>query len=198
MPPYNQHRPEVTSTEQSLVICNMMGLWCGPDLLVFDFNHVFLDSIPFVSGLVKQCLETVHENHQGREVVIIQESSSMGILPLDHGAPLPKGYKKLPKIINFHSIFNFMLSKDVFPIGPGLPPPTTDEGRARVAAMNAGTNAFFQAACDYAKAVLKPLGATKDMGDVCTALMTAGDITIFEKHLNMYRVGLICSILDKI
>ena len=102
----------------------------------------------------------------------------MGMMPFFLGAPLPKGYDKFPKVITYHATFNIMLSEDVFPIGPGLPPPSTEEGRAQVAAMNAGTKAFFQAACDYANPILRPLGTTKNMDDIFDFLMTAGDVTV--------------------
>ncbi len=152
----------------------------GPDLLVFDLQRVFIDSAPLASGLLKQALETAREQHPSREVIIIQESASVGLWPFIYGAPLPKGYEKLPKIVNFHTLFNVSLSKDVFPVGPGLPPPTTEEGRAQVLAMNEGTKQIFKKVCDYANVVFKTIGADKEFDDYIEPLMFTGDVTTLQ------------------
>ncbi|KAH8645757.1 MGT family glycosyltransferase [Xylariales sp. PMI_506] len=152
----------------------------GPDLLIFDLKRVFIDSAPMVYATLKQALETAREQHPGREVVVLQESASVGLWPFVCGAPLPKGYERFPKIVNFHTLFNITWSKDVFPFGLGLPPPTTDEERAQVAAMNEGTKALFKVLGDYADEVFKPLGATKPLGDYFDAIMLTGDVVALQ------------------
>ncbi|KAH8889146.1 MGT family glycosyltransferase [Thozetella sp. PMI_491] len=152
----------------------------GPELLIYDLKRVFLDSSSLVFDLVKQALEAAREQHPGREVVIIAESASVGVQPFVLGAPLPKGYTKLPKIITFHTLFNIGTSKDVFPVGPGLPPPATDEERAQAAAMTQGVTGMFKTLVDYSNEKFKPLGATEEMTDYLDTFMYSGDVTTLQ------------------
>ncbi|KAH8675249.1 hypothetical protein BX600DRAFT_507501 [Xylariales sp. PMI_506] len=73
------------------------------------------------------------------------------------------------------------LSKDVFPGGPGVPPPpNTDEGRAQVAAFNEGIKVVTKVYSDYADTVFKPLGATSELGDYIEIIMFPGEGTTFQ------------------
>jgi UDP:flavonoid glycosyltransferase YjiC (YdhE family) len=103
----------------------------GPPRLLFDMENIFLAAIPGRSASLKALLEMLHERDPDREVIIVHESAAMAVPPFLFGAPLPKGYKKFPKVLGLNVIPMIVTSIDTGPFGPGLPPDSTESGRAR-------------------------------------------------------------------
>ncbi|KAK3990766.1 4'-demethylrebeccamycin synthase [Cladorrhinum sp. PSN332] len=88
------------------------------DKILVEFKHFFIDSVPTVYRCMKALLEDVREKHPNRKVVIIHESMSLGVDPFNYGAPLPKGYTALPKVINYQTSLNFYPDPLVPPFRP--------------------------------------------------------------------------------
>ncbi|KAI0166535.1 glycosyltransferase family 1 protein [Xylariaceae sp. FL1272] len=103
----------------------------GPERTFFDLEHIFLSAIPSRTASLKVLLETVREREPRREVVILAETGGMAAQAFACGAPLPKGYDRMPKIIGLGVIPLIVTSADTGPFGPGLPPDSTESGRAR-------------------------------------------------------------------
>jgi UDP:flavonoid glycosyltransferase YjiC (YdhE family) len=60
-------------------------------------------------------MEEVRRRHSNEEVVIVRDAWSSQTLPLWFGAPLPRGYDTLPKIIGISTLFLMTYSVDVPP-----------------------------------------------------------------------------------
>lgn len=103
----------------------------GLPKLLFDIEKVFIDSFPERTATMRAVLEEVRERDPERSVVIVAETISMAVMPFMHGAALPKGYKEFPKVINVNVVPLLLGSIDTGPFGMGLPPDTTESGRAR-------------------------------------------------------------------
>jgi UDP:flavonoid glycosyltransferase YjiC (YdhE family) len=80
---------------------------------------------------MKALLEMLRERDPERQVIILTETASMATLPFFFGAPLPRGYTQMPKTIGLNVVPVFVTSCDTAPFGPGLPPDSTESGRAR-------------------------------------------------------------------
>ncbi|EWG52625.1 hypothetical protein FVEG_11316 [Fusarium verticillioides 7600] len=90
------------------------------------------------------------------------ETCFMGANPISLGGPLPKGYTKRPKVINSNPIPYMATSIDTAPFGPGLPPDSTESGRARNQFMNQMmVGGPFADVIAHQEEVLKNLGATE-------------------------------------
>ncbi|KAK6088011.1 udp-glucuronosyl udp-glucosyltransferase [Seiridium cupressi] len=135
----------------------------GLPKLLYDMRSIFLASIAPRAATVRSLLEMVRERDPSRDVVVVVETASMGVLPFMYGAPLPKGYDKFPRVININVIPLLATSDDLAPFGPGLPPDTTESGRARNKLLN---DLFywqgpFKPLNDEFLTILKSVGCTK-------------------------------------
>ncbi|KAL4882785.1 hypothetical protein BJY04DRAFT_216881 [Aspergillus karnatakaensis] len=142
------------------MILEMMAIPEGPERFIFGLKKVFVDLTPFAMKALQNVLEKLKEEQPDREVVIVQEFVSMGIWPFILGAPLPKGYTKLPKVITFSTAPVCMSSVDTAPFGPGLPPDSSGENRARNKAMYEASNGLWTGVNEYINAAYAKLGAT--------------------------------------
>ncbi|KAJ5091584.1 UDP-Glycosyltransferase/glycogen phosphorylase [Penicillium alfredii] len=128
---------------------------------------------------LQDVLEGLREKHPGREVIVVQELMYMGTWPFLLRAPPPKGYDQFPKVINFSPAPLVLSSVDTAPFGPGLPPDSSVEGRARNAAMYASMKDLLADLTGYGNTVYGRLGATeKATGSLFDLWTTAGDITL--------------------
>ncbi|KAI1848509.1 hypothetical protein JX265_008710 [Neoarthrinium moseri] len=103
----------------------------GMPRMMYDMEWIFMASIPSRVASLRSLLEMVRERDPSRDVVIVAETVTMGVLPFKYGAPLPKGYTEFPKVISINVVPLVVSSIDVGPFGPGLPPDSTKSGRAR-------------------------------------------------------------------
>ncbi|KAK7424237.1 hypothetical protein QQZ08_008725 [Neonectria magnoliae] len=103
----------------------------GIPRLLYDMKNLFLGKTPERWELLKGVLERLRAEKAGREIIVINETLFMGANPLVLGAPLPKGFATRPRVINLHAVPYIGSSIDTGPLGPGLPPDSSESGRAR-------------------------------------------------------------------
>ncbi|KAM0554707.1 hypothetical protein ACHAPJ_006778 [Fusarium lateritium] len=134
----------------------------GMPRLLWDIRNIFTGQTPDRWRIIKEVLEDIRAKDPEREVVLMPETFFMGVNPLSLGAPLPKGYTTRPKVINLHPIPYIGSSIDTAPFGPGLPPDSTESGRARNQLMEqAMVEGPFAEVIAHQAEVLKELGATE-------------------------------------
>ncbi|KAL4732561.1 hypothetical protein ACLX1H_001578 [Fusarium chlamydosporum] len=134
----------------------------GLPRLLYDIRHIFNGETPHRWEVLKKVLEDIRANDPDREVVVMPETCFMGANPISLGAPLPKGYTTRPKVINLNPIPYMATSIDTAPFGPGLPPDSTESGRARNQFMNQMmVGGPFADVIAHQDEVLKELGATE-------------------------------------
>ncbi|KAL4970767.1 glycosyltransferase [Aspergillus stella-maris] len=146
----------------------------GPPRLVFGLKNVFVDLTPSIMRILQNVLEKLRAEQSEREVVIVQELASMAIWPFMLGAPLPKGYARFPKVITVSTTPLVMSSVDTAPFGPGLPPDSSEEGRARNAAMYKAGEPLWNEVAEYANAKFKELGAKREFSGSLLDFLTVG------------------------
>lgn len=151
----------------------------GIDSFLFALKEVFLKSTATGFPLLKTTLERVRDENPGREVIIFHESMASSVVPYFYGAPWPKGYDQLPKIINFHTTINLEQSREVFPLGPALPPARSDRERTLVKEMWNSVISKSGPLNHYASKIYTELGSTSDVTDFyLDRLMTIGEVTL--------------------
>jgi UDP:flavonoid glycosyltransferase YjiC (YdhE family) len=134
----------------------------GVSRLLYDIRHIFTRQTPDRWRILKGVLEDIRAKDPHREVVIMPETCFMGANLISLGAPLPKGYTTKPKVINLHPIPYMATSIDTGPFGPGLPPDSTESGRARNQVINQMmVGGPFAEVIAHQEEVLKGLGATE-------------------------------------
>ncbi|KAF4334837.1 n-glycosyltransferase [Fusarium beomiforme] len=134
----------------------------GIPRLLYDIRHIFIGQSPERWRILKGVLEDIRAEDPEREVIVMPETCFMGANPISLGAALPKGYTKRPKVINLNPIPYMGTSIDTAPFGPGLPPDSTESGRARNQFMNQMMiRGPFAEVIAHQEEVLKDLGATK-------------------------------------
>ncbi|KAF7596412.1 hypothetical protein BBP40_001719 [Aspergillus hancockii] len=146
----------------------------GPQHFLYDIEHHFIDDTPKRMRALQTVLENLREQHPGREVIIVQEIMYMGTWPFVLGAPLPKGYDRFPKVINFTTVPVVVSSVDTAPFGPGLPPDSSAEGRKRNAAMYEAMKAPLAELSEYINATYQELGATEKVEEPAFDLWSTG------------------------
>ncbi|KAH8896939.1 glycosyltransferase family 1 protein [Thozetella sp. PMI_491] len=146
----------------------------------FTLKHVFLDSVQLQHNALTTCLESVRKRFPARQVIILHESYAMGLLPFYYGAPLPRGYTEMPRVINFHPSVHIGSSIDVGPFPFGLPPATGDEDRKQLQAVYNEIRPLSREVVAYANEVYRTLGATRKIeGDFfLDILLTSHDVTM--------------------
>ncbi|KAK0706185.1 glycosyltransferase family 1 protein [Lasiosphaeria miniovina] len=149
------------------------------DKLVSNLKFVFVDATPAAFSILKDTLERLRVEYPGRQVIVLYESLAQGVLPFMYGAPLPKGFGSMPKVINFSTTMDLSSDPLVPPFGPGLPYNPTEENiqvwkniyDARVPSEKALNKHYDD--------TMRPLGATISMeGWLWDTSMRVGDITL--------------------
>lgn len=137
----------------------------GIPRLIFDIDVIFLGTIAEKWAALKKTLETLREQDPTREIVVVTESMFLGAIPMILGAPLPKGFKTRPKVVSLHVVPYMATSIDTGPFGPGLPPDSTESGRARSQLINQMlVGGPFAGSIALQEKLLKELGATEVLG----------------------------------
>ncbi|KAF4961027.1 hypothetical protein FGADI_542 [Fusarium gaditjirri] len=108
----------------------------GIPRLLYDIRHIFTGQTPERWRILKGVFEGIRADDPEREVVVMPETCFMGANPISLSGALPKGYTRRPKVINLNPIPYMATSIDTAPFGPGLPPDSTESGRARNQFMN--------------------------------------------------------------
>ncbi|KAK4124678.1 glycosyltransferase family 1 protein [Parathielavia appendiculata] len=146
---------------------------------MWDMKHIFGDSIPVAHRLLKETLERVRREHPHREVLILHESVSNGLAPFVYGAPLPKGYTSLPKVITFHSSIYATMNEKVPPFGPGLPYDPTPENIALWGSINDQMKPLLLNVMEHYDNHFKAVGATRAItGSLFELFLNTGDVAL--------------------
>jgi UDP:flavonoid glycosyltransferase YjiC (YdhE family) len=127
----------------------------GPELLDYDLAEVFYAPIPQQHATLQRVLAEAPDT----PTVVITDQSFMGHWPVRLGAPGIKpaayiGIGVIPLALN---------SVDTAPFGLGLPPDTSEVGRARNAAQNKIVETMFAASTGVLTNILDEMGATDPM-----------------------------------
>lgn len=167
---------QTTWTQEKLE--QMFSIPDGPERLVFGVKGHFLDLTPNAMKALQDVLEDLRAKYDtNRDIVILQETVAMGAWPFLLGAPLPKGYTRFPRVVTLGTVPLTVSSIDTAPFGPGLPPDSSEEGRARNAAMNEAGKPLWDDVAEYANNICEQLGATAKMeGPIMDYLVSCADI----------------------
>lgn len=153
----------------------------GMGRIAWGVKYIFLDAASNNHRAARKCLEDVREKHPGNQVILLQDSLFCGLLPFFLGAPLPAGYEKFPRVISFHTTFNFMISEDLPPFYAGETPESSPDQvyKERVKALNDGLLVEAEHVNQHADSLFKPLGATRSLtGWLPSELMELCDVTL--------------------
>ncbi|KAL5048575.1 hypothetical protein BDW71DRAFT_205273 [Aspergillus fruticulosus] len=152
-----------------------------PSRFMYGIKHNFVDMTERGMKALRTVLEDIREKYgPKRAVVVVQEYAALGAWPFILGAPLPKGYERFPKLITFSTVPLPISSVDTAPFGPGLPPDSSEEGRARNAALYEATSGFGIEIAEYTNPIYERLGAKKIPASIgpMDFWATAGDVTV--------------------
>jgi len=142
----------------------------GPDQLVYDFENLFVKSIPSHVEAMQKAMKAIEAKDPGRPVVVVGDGSFMGTTASILGATNPS-----PTAHIGIGLFPLILSSaDTAPFGPGLPPDSSPEGRKRNVEMTKGIHeGVFGGVQQVFNQTLKSVGAKKTdhfFLDACIAL----------------------------
>lgn len=152
----------------------------GPEQLMYDMSVFFIEPTKHRMEVTYATLEKMREEDPDSEIVIITESFWLGTQPMYLGAPLPKGFTKRPRIVNLHALCYFIKSIDCGPVGLGLLPDPTPEGRAKMAKLrDEQMSGPWKHLSDMDEETQRSLGATNYRRDVLWELwQTTHDLTL--------------------
>ncbi|KAK2043394.1 UDP-Glycosyltransferase/glycogen phosphorylase [Colletotrichum somersetense] len=166
--------PEFLQERNKIPAGNAQFLW--------DLKNIFIAWVSSHFPVVMRTLEKIRAERPDQQVIVVHESLFMGALPMAMGAPLPKGYTARPPVINVNVTPVIASSIDTGPFGPGLPPDSTESGRARNAlliSLTFGPGGPFDQLRQELNADLKSLGATREVeADFMWAAQTSYDVTL--------------------
>ncbi|CAD6453695.1 cc33c666-9d10-4d36-ab9e-5571a23a85b1 [Sclerotinia trifoliorum] len=104
----------------------------GPAEMLFDMDNIFCEPIPSQFESVQRALKLMTEKDPGRPVIVLQDHSFCGVLPLLLGA---EGIKPAGVIAIGHTAM-MLSSQDTPPMGSGMLPDSSPEGRKRNIALH--------------------------------------------------------------
>jgi UDP:flavonoid glycosyltransferase YjiC (YdhE family) len=167
---------QTTFTQEKLE--QMLSIPDGPERFIFGLKGHFLDLTPNALRALQGVLEDLRAKYNTtRDIVILQETVAMSAWPFLLGAPLPKGYTEFPKVVTLATVPLAVSSIDTAAFGPGLPPDSSEEGRARNAAMNEASKPLWDDVAEYANNIGRQLGATSKVeGPLMDFLTSCTDI----------------------
>lgn len=138
------------------------GLPAGPLRLAFDMKNYFIKPTTSRAKDVHAALEMMKEETPDQEIVVLAETFFMGTIPMYLGGPLPKGFTARPKIIGIHILCYTATSYDCPPVGMGLPPDASEEGRMKNKALHEEVRTgLFSECIKYLDDTLEELGAVQ-------------------------------------
>ncbi|KAL8388734.1 hypothetical protein RB599_010062 [Gaeumannomyces hyphopodioides] len=140
---------------------------------------VFLQTIPGHHEALKRHLEHLAATRPGQQVILVPEVYFFGTEAMRNGAPLPRGYDRLPRSVGISITPLLVHSVDTGPAGPGLPPDSTPSGRLRNAMLNKMWEEQFADLAEERALMLRRLGATRDpAGWIFNDWITAADVRL--------------------
>ncbi|KAL6800455.1 putative glycosyltransferase [Trichoderma sp. SZMC 28012] len=100
-----------------------------------QFAHIFFHPLPARLHYITKALEAVRARHPDRQIIIVEDSTSLSVLPFRYGRPLPLGFSQMPRTIAISPTALMIQSQDTAPFYLGLPPDSSDSGRLRNASL---------------------------------------------------------------
>ncbi|TLD03227.1 uncharacterized protein PgNI_12435 [Pyricularia grisea] len=149
--------------------------------MVWGLTHVVVKRIPDYHAVVVGTLEALRSEQPGQQIVILMDLISGAANPLLHGAPLPRGFAERPPVLAYNVVPLALPGVDVGPFGLGLPPDSTESGRARNRLLHEAymqPGGVFGSFCREYGRVMEALGAAAPATDAVTAMTTCPDITL--------------------
>ncbi|RYP41318.1 hypothetical protein DL769_011584 [Monosporascus sp. CRB-8-3] len=119
------------------VLAQAQAMPPGLDSFFFAFLNLFLKPIPVLAENLGRALEDVRAREgPDRQIILMAELCSGGVLPFRYGRPAPRGFDgAFPRTIGLSAIGLGVRSVDTAPYMLGLPPDSTESGRLRNAAL---------------------------------------------------------------
>lgn len=96
-----------------------------------QFAHIFFHPLPARLHYITRALEIVRARHPDQQIIIVEDSTSLSVLPFRYGRPLPPGFSQMPRTIAISPTALMVQSQDTAPFYLGLPPDSSDSGRLR-------------------------------------------------------------------
>lgn len=100
-----------------------------------QFAHIFFHPLPARLHYITRALEAVCARHPGRQIIIVEDSISLSVLPFRYGRPLPLGFSQMPRTIAISPTALITQSQDTALFYLGLPPGSSDSRRLRNASL---------------------------------------------------------------
>lgn len=152
----------------------------GIERFTYDMTAIGIQPTKSNMQTLYSTLETMREEDPDAQIVIITESFYLGTHPMYLGADLPKGFTKRPRIINLHALPYFIKSIDCGPIGGGLLPDPTPEGREKMAKLREeAIKNEWSHVMDIDEKNMRSLGAVNYRRDILWDLwQTSHDMTL--------------------
>lgn len=156
-------------------------LTTGFQNMVWGLTHVVVKRIPDYHAVVVSTLESLRAERPGQQVVVLTDLIFGGVNPLLHGAPPPRGFAVRPPVLAYNVVPLALPGVDVGPWGLGLPPDSTEFGRARNRLLHEAylsPGGVFGSYCREYGRVMEALGAAPPATDAITAMTTCPDVTL--------------------
>jgi UDP:flavonoid glycosyltransferase YjiC (YdhE family) len=143
----------------------------GPLQIAYDLETIFVNTIPGQHAAQQKALKSLTEQHPGRPIVLVYEGFFLGSGPGLLGAPgiRPAG------TIGIGIVPMVLQSIDTAPFGPGLPPDSSAEGRARNIAMNKQLQEVLAKPQAAYEQIFQELGATQPAPYIFNAIYQLPD-----------------------
>ncbi|KAH8646716.1 putative glycosyltransferase [Xylariales sp. PMI_506] len=136
----------------------------------------FFLGMPTRARILGETLEMLRERDPERQIIIVEECSSMSVYPYKLGRPLPKGFNVFPKVVAINILPLFIRSIDTAPFFLGLPPDSTKSGRLRNAALyDLSKHGLWGAYASMQAKYLAEAGATEFPTEAMDAWITTKD-----------------------
>ncbi|KAG6097277.1 hypothetical protein E4U30_000801 [Claviceps sp. LM220 group G6] len=154
------------------------GSW--PARATFAIRAFCIEPVRGRKEALYAALEQAREAHPEKEFVILTETFFLGDQPLFLGAELPRGFRRRPRSVNIHAVPYMIESQDMAPMGWGLVPEKTEEGRQfhRSLWEELRTKTFAEVITLQEKN-LKDLGGVRAKADLpFTVVSVSADVTL--------------------
>lgn len=128
--------PNITTPELMATLGKISQQPAGINTLALQIKAMIVDTMPLRFKSFHKSLGEIKARDPAREIIIVEDSFNMLSFPYWHGAPLPQGFSERPKSVGLGCAPLMMESRDIAPLMLGLPPDTTESGRARNKVIN--------------------------------------------------------------
>ncbi|KAK5653441.1 hypothetical protein OQA88_8927 [Cercophora sp. LCS_1] len=148
--------------------------------MISDMCHVFFDSTLPHHHLLSNTLSRARDENPGSEIIILHEMLYQGLMPFYYGAPLPRGFDKVPPVVNVSTSNNLAWEDGLPPFGPGMEYIPTEENKALWRAVYERMKQEHEGAHGYLNGILEKLGCNGRVeGNIFSVWVEMGDVTLF-------------------